>query len=135
MVGSDDAFPHAELDEDVRRHVQGVGRGGRDFRVRLRGRQGQDRVLRVVEGVNDEMRRARMVRVAREHVQGNGSGAYLPGESPVAAAHGAEKGEGVQRRDFVVFGIGLVQAPHGLGIRDVPGELVAGTVEDVHRFH
>ena len=28
VVGSDHAFPHAELDENVRRHVQGVGAAG-----------------------------------------------------------------------------------------------------------
>ena len=53
----------------------------------------------------------------------------------VAAAHGAEQRQGVERRNLVVFGVRLVQLPHRLGIGGIPGKLVAGAVEHVHRFH
>ena len=135
IVGSNDAFPHPELDEYVRRHVQGMGCSGRNLRVHLRGGQSQDGVFRVVVGVNDEVRCAWMLRIAREHLQRDRTGMHLPAKPSITAADSAEQGEGIQRRNLVVFGKNLMQMLHGLGIGDVPGKLVAGAVEDIHRFH
>ena len=135
IVGSHHAFPQPELHEDVRRHVQGVGGARRNLRVHPRGRQGQDRVLRIVEGVNDEVRCTRVLRIAREHLHGDGTGTHLPAEPLVTTPDGAEQGQGVERRNLVVLGVGLVQMSHRLGIGDVPGQLVAGAVEDINRFH
>ena len=115
--------------------MQGVGGSRCNLRVHLRGRQRQDRVFRVVEGVDDEVRCARVLRIAREHLHGDGAGTHLPAEPLVTAPDGAEQGQGVQRRNLVVFGVGLVQMSHRLGVGDVPGKLVAGAVEDMHRFH
>ena len=77
----------------------------------------------------------RMLRVAREHLQGNGTGTHLPAKPSVTAADSAEQGQGMQRRNLIVFGKSLMQTLHGLGIGDVPGKLVTGTVEDIHRCH
>ena len=51
--------PHPQLDENVRRHVQGVGRRGRDIRVGASRRQGQDGVVGIIERMDDEVRRRR----------------------------------------------------------------------------
>ena len=92
-------------------------------------------VFRVVVGVNDEVRCAWMLRIAREHLQRDRTGMHLPAKPSITAADSAEQGEGIQRRNLVVFGKNPMQMLHGLGIGDVPGKLVAGAVEDIHRFH
>jgi hypothetical protein len=57
--------PHAEREEDVRRHVLRVIGAGRDDGVALRGIQADGRVDRIVEGVNDVVRRAGMLGLRR----------------------------------------------------------------------
>ena len=68
--------PHPELQEDVRRHVQRVGRRRRDLGVAPRGRQSQDGVVRVVERVEDVVRRARMVGFLAVDLLGDRGGAH-----------------------------------------------------------
>ena len=72
LVG--DLVPHPVLDEDVRRHVDGVRHGRDDLRVDLRGLERQRRVHRIVERVNDVVHRAGVAWVALEHVHGQRAG-------------------------------------------------------------
>ena len=58
--------PHAELQEDVRRHVQRVRRVGGDLRVAARGAQSQRRVHRIVVGVDEVVQHAGMVGMCGE---------------------------------------------------------------------
>ena len=106
LVGDDvrlaDVFPHAALHEDVRRHMERVRRRRRDARVRARRGQRERRVIGIVERVNDEVRRARMLRVFREHLLGDRRGERLAAESLVGRPHGAEQRQRVPRRHFVI---------------------------------
>ena len=77
MFDGDHVVPHPELHEDVRRHVERVRGGRRDLRIRARGGQREDRVIGIVERVNDVMRGARMLRVALEHAFGRCAAACI----------------------------------------------------------
>ena len=73
LVRIGDLLPHAVLDEDVRGHVARVGDRGRDAGEAARGRQGERRVHRVVEGVDRVMGRAGVVRIPVEQVESDRS--------------------------------------------------------------
>ena len=60
-VGIDRLLPHAEADENVRRHVQGVGRRRRNLRIGVRRVQSERRETRVIEAVNQVMRDPGMI--------------------------------------------------------------------------
>ena len=110
------AVPHAALDEDVRRHVPGVGNGGRDVGEAIGRRQRQRRVHRIVEGVDDVVGRARVIRIALEDAERDRSGQDVQPEGVVAErAHRLQQGQGVERGHLVV-------------VRMLP-------VEPLHRFH
>ena len=66
LVRCGDLLPHAVLDEDVRGHVTGMGYGWRDLRELPRRGKCDGCVHRVVEGVDDVVRRAGMLGVRAE---------------------------------------------------------------------
>ncbi len=82
-VRGDRFLPHPEPRVDVRRHVQRVRHPGRDFAVALRRLQPARSERRVVVGVDDVMRDARMIRVLFEERLENGGGLKLIGEGEI----------------------------------------------------
>ncbi len=62
-----------------------------DFRIGPSGGKREDRVIRIVEGMDDEVRRAGMIRVLLKHVQRDGCGERLAPESLVAGTHRPQK--------------------------------------------
>ncbi len=134
-VGSDNILPHAELDKDVRRHMERVWRGRRNPGIDARRGQGEDRVIRIVERVNDEVGGAGMVRVVLKNLDRNRRCQRLPAEAFVRRPHGAQQGKSVENRHFVILGPAGVHARHRVRVGVVARQLVAGSIEElVHRF-
>ena len=79
QVRVDRLLPEPEPREDVRRHVERVGRGGRDLRVGARRRQRLGGERRIVEGVDHVVRDARMIRLERKQFVQELRGALLLG--------------------------------------------------------
>ena len=67
QVRIDRILPQAQPRENVRRHVQGVRRRGRDPGITPRGRKRQNRQLRRIVAVDHVVRDARMVRLLRQN--------------------------------------------------------------------
>jgi hypothetical protein len=123
--------PHAELYEDVRRHMERVRCGRRDLRVRACGRKAKRRMIRIVERVDDEVRRARMVRVLLEHLLYDGRRERLTAKTLVAGPHRAEQRQRIQRGDLVVVRRLFIHARHRVRVRLIARELVARRVEQL----
>ena len=108
---------------------------GRDRRVGPCSRQTQRRVIRVVEGVDDEMRGARMLGVLLKHTLGDRGRERLTPEARVARPHGSEQRQGVEDGDLVVVRPLRGHARHGLRVGGVTRELVARReIENLHRL-
>src|SRR2546426_11259507 len=90
-IRSNDVLPHAKLYENVRRHVQSMRRRRRDLRVRACSGKRENRVVRIIKCMNDEMGGAGMVWIVLEYFLGNGSGGRLSFEFLVASANGSEE--------------------------------------------
>jgi hypothetical protein len=121
-----DVVPHPELDEDVRRHVQRVRGGRRDLGIGARGVETQNRVIRIVERVDDVVRGARMLRIALEDLLRDRRGLHRVACVADAGAPGAEQRQCIQTRDFVVRRVFRVELAHDAGVGDVARQLVAG---------
>ena len=104
-VGVDVVLPEANARENVRGHVQGVGRGGRDLGVTAGGGNAELGQLRLVVGVNQIMRDSGMVGFAGKQRFENGGGLFAVGESLVVVRLGGEQRERVEYRGFVIVGI------------------------------
>ena len=97
------------------RHVERVARRRRDLGVDAGRPQAQRRVHRVVVGVDEVVRRARVVRALGEHVLGDGGGFHVDGEV-AALVRRAEKRERVEGAGVEVVGEVLGQLAHRLGV-------------------
>ena len=128
LVLRHDFIPHAERQEDVRRHVLRVGGIGRDSGVRPGGRQTQRRMGGVVVAVNQEVCGAGMVRVVPEHSLGDRGGAEVRRNVANALAQ-AEQRDAIQHLGLAVRREGRDQALHGLRVCRVPRGLRAVAVE------
>ena len=87
-VGVDIVLPEADAGEDVRRHVQGVRRGGRDLRVAAGGGQSELRELRLIVGVDQVVGHAGMVGLGGEKFFENRGGLLAIGEGGVVVGFG-----------------------------------------------
>ena len=93
LVGCHRFIPHAHRHEDVAGHVPRMVRAGRDLRVRSSRAKAERGMNRVVEGVDDVVRRARVVGISEEDVLRQRAGAHVgghvagaPGSAPSARA-------------------------------------------------
>ena len=119
IVRAHHLFPHSVLDEDMGGHVEGVGRIGRDLRVAIGSLQGQRRVNRIVEGVDDVVGRPGVVRVLAEDLAGDGAGAHAAAEIVVPVdADGPEEGDRVEGLHFIVVRKGIGVAAHRVAISE-----------------
>ena len=122
--------PEPERDEDVRRHVLGVAGRGRDLGIRARGPQPQRRVDGVVIGVNQIVRRARVIWMIAEHRLDDRRGSHV--ESEVApGVGGAEQRERVKCRGVGVVRIRTIEIGHRVRIREIARLFVGVAVEDL----
>ncbi len=117
----------------MRRHVQGVtGRRG-NLRVRACGVQRPRGVLPIVERVNDEVRRTRMIGVLPEH--GFRELARLQPrvlDDRMDSLRG-EHGQCIKEGSLVIVWVRFVEAAHGLLVCEIAGRLVARTVKNFER--
>ena len=114
-----DLVPHPVLNEDVRRHVHRVRDGRNDLRVGERRLEGERRMHRIVERVNDVVRGARMVGVAPEHLHRERARLHLrPVRAVIRCPRRAQHRQRIKRRHFVVIGKLLVETLHGFHVRD-----------------
>ena len=105
--------PHPVLDEDVRWHVDGVRDGRNDLRVDVRGLERERRVHRIVERMDDVVHRARMVRVALEHVHRQCAGLDVHARRAIVdGARGAQDRQRIERLHLVVIRELLVEPLH-----------------------
>ena len=118
----------------MRRHVQRVCGGRGNLRVGAGGRQRQDRVIGIVERVDDEMRRARMFRIALEDVFGNRRRLHRVPHRLLARPGRAEQRQRIQDRYLVIGRLLLVQTFHRRRIGDVARVFVAGSEQHVDGF-
>src|SRR5579859_1896660 len=105
-------LPHTELDEDVRRHMQGMRRCGRDSSVHARGRERENCMIRIVEGVDDEVSSTRMVRILLKYFEGDRSRERLTPEALIGRPDRAEQRKRVKNRDLVIVRPAVVEARH-----------------------
>ncbi|MYH27689.1 MAG: hypothetical protein F4137_02300 [Acidobacteria bacterium] len=129
-----DVVPHPELDEDVRRHVQRVHDTGRDCGEARGRRQRDSRVNRIVEGVNDVVRGARMIRVVVEHPQRDGARLHVRAIRLVAiVARGGQQRQRVERLHLVIVGVGGGKPLHLVRVRDAAiGFLACAEEQGIH---
>ena len=112
-VRRDGLRPQAEAREDVRRHVEGVGRGGRDLRVgACRGKRVR-RERGVVERVDDVVRDPWMVGVPGQEAVEHPRRLLLARERGVTRRRRGQEGEGVEDRRLVVRGETAGHVRHG----------------------
>ena len=129
-----DVVPHPELNEDMRRHVQRVGSRRGDLRVGAGRGQREDGMVGIVERVDDEVRRARVFRIALEDVLGNRRRLHRGAHRLLARPRRPEKRQRIERRNLVIARVLLVQSFHRRGIGDVARVLVARAEQHVDRL-
>src|SRR5207249_11002246 len=76
--------------------------------------KGEDRMIRIVEGVNDEVSGAGVVGVFLIDIQGNRSRQRLPPVAFVFGPHGSKQSERVEARCLEVVGILPIDLFHGV---------------------
>jgi len=103
-VGGDGVLPHAEANENVRRHMDGMRRVGRDGGVTAGGGEALWREALLVRGVDDVVRNAGMARVLFEKRIEDGDGflAELQSLDGVLFVSQRDEGERVKGADFDV---------------------------------
>ena len=121
--------PHAELHEDVRRHVQRVRRARGDRGVTLRGAEAERRVQRIVVGVDEVVQRAGMIAALGDDRLEQRRGADALARVDFVAPDGAEDGQGVEDARLDVVRMRRREARHRLLVRGVARGLVAFAVE------
>ncbi len=106
-VGGDGIVPQAEAGEDVRGHVEGVRRIGRDDGVGTGGFQAEFGEGRIIDAVNDVVGDAGVVLVARQELIEDVAAALLPGVGLVSGVEIADgyQLEGVEDGGFVIVRI------------------------------
>ncbi len=105
QVRFDVVLPQADARENVRWHMQGVRRGGRDLRVAARRGNARLRQLRLVVTVNQVMRDAGMIGLGREELFEDRGRLLAVRERRVLVWLGGEQRKRVERRGFVIVGI------------------------------
>ena len=100
--------------------------------VRPRGPEAERRVRRVVEGVDDVVRRAGVVGIRLEHLLGERAGAHV-GRHVAGALAQAQERQRVERLGFEIVGIARRQPAHGRGVERVAPGLAAVAVQNLHR--
>ena len=115
-IGIDVVLPESQAREDVRRHVNRVGGGGRDAGVFAGRGQSEAGHRGIVAAVNDVVGDAGMVGLILVQFVENGDGGFGVDEVGVAFGRRAEESKGVQNRGFTILGIALVDAVHGLRV-------------------
>src|ERR1700736_6752967 len=108
--------------------MQGVRCCGRDSSVHARGRERENGMIRIVEGVDDEVGGAWMVRIFLKYFEGDRSCERLPAKAFVHGPDRAQQGERVKNRDLVIVRPAVVEARHRIGISVVASQLVTGSV-------
>ena len=108
-VGFDRFLPEPEPREDVRRHVERVSRGGGDLRVGPRRGQGEGGERGIVEGVDQVVRDARMLRLLLQQAVQDFRGLLLVRVGGVGGRRRGEQGQGVEDQGLMV-------------VRETPGE-------------
>ncbi len=116
-VGGDRLLPEAEPREDVRRHVEGVRRIRRDFRVGARCREGLGRELGIVEGVDHVVGHAGVVGLGDQQAVQDRRRLLVVGMGRVVRRLGALDRDRVEDRGLVVVGEALRQSLHRVAIR------------------
>ena len=128
-IGRDRIVPHAELEEDVGRHVQRVARP-RDRGVGARRLQCQPGVFGIVVVVQQVVKRSGMPRVRGQHLFENSCHLLLrfaPCQTMTvplgrvhvtneAARHRSEQGQRMKGRHFRIVRLTRVEARHRVGI-------------------
>jgi Cupin len=135
LVGGRSLRPHAKLKEDMRRHVQGVRRRGRDCGVAAGGWQRQDSVIRVIKGVQKIVRRAGMVGLRTVDLLGDSGGSHAgsqcsgitwrPRIGRASRIGAPQQRERIEGRRFNVVWVISVEICHGVGIGPVTFRLLA----------
>jgi len=125
LVGRHHVVPHPHGDEDVRRHVLGVGRPGGDPGVGPGGGEPQGGVDRVVEGVDDVVGGSGVVRVGPEDPLSDRGRPHVGPEVPSLVGRAQDR-EGVEGGELVVVGVAILHALHVRPIGVVPGLLGGG---------
>ena len=123
-------IPQGEV--DVRGHVQGMHRGGRNFGVNVRGAQTQRRMHGVVVAVNIVMQHAGVSRRPVHQCLGNGAGLHELIEIPPVMA-GSQYRQGIQRTGIHVLRPGLADRFQRRAVGVIPFPAIPFTKQDVHR--
>jgi hypothetical protein len=132
LVRGNQLVPHAEREEDVRRHVLRVTCVGRVARERARSLEASRRVGRVVHSVDKIMRRSGVIGVTAEDLVRE-IGGPLVGRHVAHALVESQQRERVEELRLVVAGIGRGQLGHrGLEQR-IPGGLRPWSVQQLDR--
>ncbi len=148
FIGGGRVVPHAELEKDVRGHVQGVARLGRDLRVGARRGKGQPSVFRVVVIMDQIVESSRMIGIPGQHPLQDGRRLLLDlashqhvlvlvvaplAEERRAARHPAHEREGEEAERLRVLRIRLGERTHLHGVRAIPGRAVPAPEQDLDR--
>ena len=126
-------IPHPQREEDVGGHVLRVRGVGRDHGIRPGRRQTERRTDRVVVAMDQEVRRARVVRVVPEYLFSDGGGPQVRRHVPHPLTQ-AEQGERVEDLGFAVRGEARDQPLQGERVRRVSLRFRAVAVEDFDGF-
>ena len=121
----DDLLPHSKLQEYVRRHVQRMSGRRRDVCVHSRRGQRENRMIRVIERMNDQVSCARVILVFRKDFLAECRSQRLPSESLVPASNGAQERQRVEDRNLMVVRPTFVHARLMFCVGEIPLQLVA----------
>ena len=90
---------------------------------------------RIVKRVNGVVRRARMVRVGTEDLEGDRNGLHLQPERliPQCSRRG-QQGDRIERGHLRIIRVAVMQAPHGLHVGNAAVIVITVTPEGFHRL-
>ncbi len=120
FVGRRRLSPESQLQERVRWHVERVARGGRDLRVSPGRGQGLGSQRAMVIGVDQIVRRAWMIGIAREHALSNRASLLPERQRHVPAGQRAKQRERIERLRLIVGRELRSDLGHRAGIRSRP---------------
>src|SRR5262245_41692013 len=106
-------------------------RFGRDARVSTRRGQRENRVLGIVESVNDVVRGARMVRVLLIDLERDRAGPRLEAITLLLRIDEPEQRKGIEGRAVEIVGITTIDLLHRGRVRGVARAFVAVTVQEL----
>ena len=127
--------PVPQLHERMRGHVQRVARRRRNGRIGPSRRQRFGRQRAVIVGVEDVVRRARMLRVAREHTLDDGAGLLAEWQGLIPARQDGEQAERIEALRLIVRRELRDDRGQRFGMLQVASALVAGAVQGLDGGH